>query len=103
MEGFAWAENNLGISGPHELPARGVNVYFAPNIAAGKTVNLADGRVISFAEDEDRPRSGYYADFESLARYCAANELACNETNGLVSVLPAGTTAAGSPLAQRRR
>lgn len=99
MEGFEWAENNLGMGSPHELQDRGVNVYFAPNIAPDtKVVNLAQGRVEDFRDGEERPQHGYYANYDSLARYCYEHGIALNETNGSVSVLPAGFDQAGSPL-----
>jgi hypothetical protein len=99
MEGFEWAENNLGVQEPHQLQNEGVNVYFAPMIAPNeKVVNLANGRVERFMEDEQRPRSGYYAEFESLERYCRYHGIPLNETDGHVSVLPAGTKVAGDPL-----
>ena len=52
MQGFEWAEHNLGVKTPHELQSEGVNVYFAPMIAPEeKVVNLANGRVERFFED----------------------------------------------------
>jgi hypothetical protein len=42
VEGFEWAENNLGLGTPADLQASGVNVHFAPNIRADtKAVNRA--------------------------------------------------------------
>lgn len=99
MEGFEWAENNLDIPMPHQLQDRGVNVYFAPNIARNeKVVNLANGRVERFVEDEPRPNTGYYAEFASLERFCRANKLPLNEIDGQASVLPIGHEDAGDPL-----
>lgn len=99
MEGFAWAENNLGVQTPHQLQDGGVNVYFAPMIAPNeKVVNLADGRVGQFFEDEPPPDAGYYAEFTSLERFCRAHELPLNETDGQISILPIGHEEAGDPL-----
>ena len=99
MEGFEWAENNLGVQTPHQLQDQGVNVYFAPMIAPDeKVVNLANGRVERFAEDEPRPDTGYYAEFGSLERFCLANKLPLTETDGQASVLPVGFEEAGDPL-----
>ncbi len=99
MEGFEWAENNLGAQTPHQLQDQGVNVYFAPMIAPNeKVVNLANGRVERFVEDEPRPDAGYYAEFESLERFCLAHHLPLTETDGQASVLPVGFGEAGDPL-----
>lgn len=99
MEGFAWTGNNLGVTTPQELQSRGVSVYFAPNIAPDeRVVDLATGRVERFRREEDRPASGYYADLESLARYCRAQGIPLNEVNGQISTQPAGFDEAGSPL-----
>jgi Raf kinase inhibitor-like YbhB/YbcL family protein len=103
MQGFEWAERNFNAWTPDELQARGVNVYYAPNIEAErKVVNLANGRVENFWCEERRPESGYYADFESLARYCRSREIALVETDGVVSTLPAGRYEAGDPLPKGR-
>lgn len=99
MEGFEWAENNLGAAKPHELQSRGVNVFFAPNIQPDtKVVNLADGGVDRFAPGQDRPPAGYYADYESLERYCRQQNLPLTETSGQISILPRGTQEAGDPI-----
>jgi hypothetical protein len=101
MDGFEWAQNSLGAESPHALQERGVNVFFAPSIRPGiKVVDLADGRLAFFREDEERPRQGYFADVESLERYCLAQGLPLNETNGQLSVQPAGRGEAGDPLQQ---
>jgi hypothetical protein len=93
MEGFEWAENNFGTQTPHQLQSEGVNVYFAPMIAPNeKVVNLAQGRVERFADDEPRPDSGYYAEFESLERFCRYRGLPLIETDGQVSIQPARFT-----------
>ncbi len=99
MEGFEWAENNLGVQTPHQLQDQRVNVYFAPMIAPDeKVVNLANGRVERFVEDEPRPGAGYYAEFESLERFCRVNKLPLTEIDGQASVLPVGYEQAGDPL-----
>jgi hypothetical protein len=102
MDGFTWALDNLanyGGDSPHGLQAWGVNVYFAPNIAPNtKVVNLDNGRVERFLEGEDRPKHGYYADFESLVRFCRKRGLALIETNGQVSTDPIEKGEAGDPL-----
>lgn len=89
MEGFEWAEDNFGVDSPHALQAKGPNVFFAPNIRPGiKVVNLANGQVDLFQEEEGRPQSGYYADYDDLARYCERNGISLSETNGQVSTQP---------------
>jgi hypothetical protein len=99
MEGFEWARNNLGVLTPYELQALGVNVYFAPLIERGRRiVNLADGRVDVLLPEEHPPRTGYYADYESLARYCEKHGLPFAEINGIVTVQPVSTDEAGNPL-----
>jgi hypothetical protein len=99
MEGCEWAENNLGVETPHELQAQGVNVFFAPNISPDtKVVNLANGRVESFFAAESRPLSGYYADYDSLARFCRERGLPLVETSGQVSTEPVNHNKAGDPL-----
>jgi hypothetical protein len=101
VDGFDWAQNNLGAETPHALQGQGVNVYFAPSIRPGvKVVDLATGRVAFFQEDEDRPQEGYFADLESLERYCLERGLPLNETNGLMVLQPAGPREAGDPLRQ---
>src|SRR5947209_5120991 len=101
MEGFDWALANLGDQGadsPHGLQALGVNVFFAPNIASNvKLVDLGTGRVVRFREGEHRPLRGYYADEESLARFCRKRGVPLVETNGQVSTEPVGRMA-GDPL-----
>lgn len=99
MEGFTWAENNLGVQRPHQLQDQGVNVYFAPMIAPNqKVVNLENGHVERFVDDEPRPQHGYYAEFASLARYCRYHGLPLTETDGQVAVQPVGSKEAGDPL-----
>jgi hypothetical protein len=89
-EWFAWAHNNLGVETPHELQERGVNVFFAPNISSDiKLVNLANGQVVTFHDGEKRPDRGYFADFESLERYCHKHDIPFIETSGIVSTQPA--------------
>jgi hypothetical protein len=76
MDGFEWALVTLadyGADSPHRLQAQGVNVFFAPNIEPNTTVvDLGTGRVVRFVDGERRPQRGYYADHESLARFCAS-------------------------------
>jgi hypothetical protein len=99
MEGFAWAENSLGVQTPRQLQDAGVTVHYAPRIAPSeKVVNLANGRVEQFFADEPRPDAGYYAEFASLERFCRAHELPLNETDGQASILPIGHEEAGDPL-----
>jgi hypothetical protein len=99
MEDFEWAQNNLGVQTPHELQARGVNVYFAPNIRPCiKLVNLGTGQVNWFQEDEARPKTGYWLGFDDLDKFCREHGLPLAETNGLVSVLSYGKGAAGDPI-----
>lgn len=100
MEEFAWAENNLDVASPQELQGRGVNVYFAPQIAPEtKVIDLADGSVTIFTEGQSRPDHGLYANHDGLERYCRKEGLPLSETNGQVSVLPRATGEAGDPLA----
>ena len=102
MDGFEWALENFGDYGadsPHGLQALGVNVFFAPNISSNiKLVNLDTGRITRFVDGEQRPLTGYYADFESLARFCRKREIPLVETNGQVSTEPVSKTKAGDPL-----
>ena len=87
MEFFEWAQNNLAVETPHELQARGVQVYFAPNIPSNvKLVNLRTGRVVSFHVGEQRPLNGYYAEYDSLQRYAEKYRLPFAEIEGLVIV-----------------
>lgn len=99
MEGFAWTENNLGVQTPHQLQDEGVNVYFAPMIAPNqKVVNLESGHVERFTEDEHRPKTGYYAEVNSLERFCRYRGIPLTETDGQMSCQPAGFHEAGDPL-----
>ena len=99
MEGFEWAGNNLRVETPQELQAKGVNVFFAPNIRPDtKVVNLANGLIATFQADEPRPEHGYFADYQGLVRYCDQNGIPFSETNGQVSTLPIGFEEAGDPL-----
>lgn len=99
VERFEWAQNNFGVETPHQLQSQGVNVFFAPNISPDtKVVNLEDGRVQLFVPEEHRPQEGYYADYESLARYCRERGIPLVETNGQMSTEPMETQEAGDPL-----
>lgn len=101
MDGFAWAENNRDVGTPRALQGRGVNVFFAPQIAPEtKVVDLADGRVTQFADGQERPQDGLYADYDGLARYCQREGIPLSETGGRVSILPSGTGTAGDPLSR---
>jgi len=101
MDGFDWARNNLGAESPHALQDRGVNVFFAPSIRPGvRVVDLGTGRVAFFQEEEQRPQEGYFADLESLERFCREAGLPLTETNGQVVLQPAGPREAGDPLRQ---
>ena len=89
MSGFGWAKNNLGMISPDELELRGVNVFAAPNVSPGvKVVDLGDGRVDVFQEDERRPDEGYFAEFDSLERYCDRHGIPLTEVEGHVTALP---------------
>jgi hypothetical protein len=69
-------------------------VFFAPNISSDiKLVNLASGQVVTFQDGEKRPDRGYFADFESLQRYCQKQDIPFTETGGMVSTQPAGREA----------
>jgi hypothetical protein len=99
MERFEWGERNFGVRSPHDLQQRGINVYFAPEVARErKLVNLADGRVDQVFAEQDPPREGYYADFEALEEYCRQTGRPLAETDGTVSLQPSTTTEAGDPL-----
>lgn len=99
MDGFEWAEANLGATGPHALQDEGVNVYFAPQIAPGaKVVDLSSGQIEQFASGVERPRTGYYADFDSLERYSRSKDLPLNEVEGRAIAQRQGRTEAGDPL-----
>lgn len=76
-----------------------MNVYFAPLIAPNeKVVNLANSRVERFAVHEHRPEHGYYAEVDSLARYCRYHHIPLVEIDGQVSTEPVGHHEAGDPL-----
>lgn len=102
MEGFEWALNNLGDYGavsPHDLQAHGVNVFFAPNISPDtKVVDLSNGRIVRFETNERRPLKGYFAEFDSLERFCLKHHIPLIETNGQVSTEPVEKGQAGDPL-----
>jgi len=98
VEGFEWAESNLGVESPHELQALGVNVFFAPNISPNtKVVDLGTGRVEQFRDGEKRPEQGYYADFADLERFCRRRGIPLNEVEGFVTTAPLAGEA-GDPL-----
>lgn len=87
MQYFGWAENNLDVRTPHELQDRGVQVYFSPNIPSDqRLVDLENGNVRTYFDGEDRPQVGYYAEEQSLERYCRDNGLPFHETSGTASV-----------------
>ena len=87
LEHFAWGQDALGVNSPGELQRRGVNVFYAPNIRPGvRVVNLQTGGVLMFQEDQQRPRDGYFADLESLIRYCERAGAACEERDGLARI-----------------
>lgn len=105
MRNFEWAEGNIAgrapvdVSTPHALQDQGVQVYFAPQIESGrKLVNLATGRVERFFEEERRPDEGYYADFDSLERFCRRHGLPLQEIDAQAVMLPIGRDEAGDPL-----
>ncbi|HEY8598004.1 MAG TPA: hypothetical protein VIL85_06205 [Thermomicrobiales bacterium] len=99
MEEFAWATNNLDAGTPQELQEWGVNVFFAPQISLStRVVNLANGLVTEFRKEQDRPTSGYYADYDGLARYCVRQGIPFSDYEGQASVLPSGKGKAGDPL-----
>jgi hypothetical protein len=86
--GFDWAQNNLSVGTPHQLQDRGVQVYFAPNIPSDiKLVNLATGTLATYYPGEDRPPGNtFYAEYDSLRRYCEEHDMPFIETGGSVSV-----------------
>ncbi len=87
MEHFDWGQNALGANTPEELERHGVNVFFAPNVKPGKRlVNLANGQVVNFQADQPRPTEGYYADLETVARYCERAGARLEERDGLATV-----------------
>ena len=87
MENFAWGHDALGANTPKELQRHGVNVFFAPNIRAGvRVVDLATGGVTIFNEDQPRPKAGYFADLESVARYCERAGASMEERDGLARI-----------------
>jgi hypothetical protein len=89
MDGIEWAQRALCIASPNDLQAWGVNVFFAPSVSPEtKVVDLATGRVATFQLGEERPERGYYADFESLVRYCERHNLPFRETEGQVFIQP---------------
>ena len=93
VDAFEWAENNLAVRTPDQLQDAGVNVYFAPEIAPNReVVNLANGQVEWFQPSEDRPRTGYYADREDLARFCDTRGVPLVETDGQLSTQSTGAS-----------
>jgi len=99
VQGFAWAEGNFDVSTPHELQAKGVNVYFAPEIPYNtQVVNLANGHIDHFPSGAHRPQQGYFADYASLERYCMQTGTPLVQTDGQVSTEPITTQEAGNPL-----
>lgn len=58
-------------------------------------VDLSDGRVDSFFEGAERPSEGYYAEFDSLERYCDRHGARLLETNGQASAQPVEDGRAG--------
>jgi hypothetical protein len=105
MEHFEWATNNLGAPTPHELQSRGIDVFFAPNIDDNaKVIDLADGTVDRFFPGQERPPAPrYYADYDSLARYCLSHGIPLVETDGQITMHPVGSGEAGDPLQHRDR
>ncbi len=104
MKGFEWAENNLDAHDPHELQDRGVQVYFAPNVRAGEwIVDLADGRVDVLQEEEPKPQQGYFAQLESLERFCRREGIPLSERDGYVVTWPESPREAGDPLRHAER
>ena len=93
-----WAAANLRCADPHDLEARGVNVYFAPNVKRDvKVVNLADGRIDSFRENEHIPPEGYFAEYASLEAYCRRWGAPLLEVEGVL-MLHSAAGEAGDPL-----
>ena len=108
MDGFGWAQRNIeqrvggDLPSPQALQDRGVQVYFAPMIASDqKLVNLADGRIEQFFEGEERPESGYFAEFDSLERFCRREGLPLSEVDAQAVMLPTGDEGdAGDPISK---
>ncbi len=97
-----WAIQNLRSGDPHDLQSRGLQVYFAPHVERGvRVVDLSNGRVDTFREDEELPQHGYYVGFDSLARYCRRWGAPLQEVDGVVSLQPQRGEA-GDPLAHPR-
>ena len=87
LEHFAWGQDALGVNSPGELQRRGVNVFYAPNIRPGiRVVNLQTGGVLMFQEDQARPKDGYFADLESVIKYCERAGAACEERDGIARI-----------------
>jgi hypothetical protein len=90
MERFSWAENNLRADDPHELQHKGVQVYFAPNVPANeRLVDLESGRVDTLQDGEPKPKRGYFAELESLGRYCRRAGIPLSEQDGRMVAVPA--------------
>ncbi|MCK9519700.1 MAG: hypothetical protein M0R74_11855 [Dehalococcoidia bacterium] len=103
MERFEWAENNLRVGTPHELQEQGVQVYFAPNVRANeRIVDLDDGRVDVLKDDEPKPETGYFAQLESLERYCLREGIPLSERDGRMVAMPESSRIAGDPLTADR-
>lgn len=92
MQGFEWAKAQLGVRTPYDLESKGVTVFFAPHIQDDlKVVDLADGRVVRYPTGEPRPRSGYFADYETLVDFCSASGASVAEADGSLRLIPAAS------------
>lgn len=96
--GLDWALDNLRVSSLDDLERHRVNVFYAPNVAIEtKVVNLANGRVVTFARGEERPQSGFFAEYDSVERHCRREGIPLEEVNGQLSA-SALAGEAGDPL-----
>jgi hypothetical protein len=85
MRGFEWAERNLAVHTPDQLRTRGAKLYSATRVARNsRLIDLGNGRVERIGAG-DRPAGRWYADFESLVRYCARTHIPLAAQDGQVT------------------
>jgi hypothetical protein len=85
MRGFEWAERNLAVHTPDQLRTRGAKLYHAPRAARNsRLIDLGSGRVEQIREG-DRPSGRWYAEFDSLVRYCVRTGIPLAAQDGQVT------------------
>jgi hypothetical protein len=101
---IAWGRSNLRAETPEALTTAGVTVHYSPNVPSEvRVIDLDDGRIDTSHDGQERPEHGWFADYESVARYCEAHGLPLEEVNGFAIMQAHGSGEAGDPLAHERR